>query len=159
MTKLNRLEARWRRAIIIKAATTAVKVDKIDFIAECFYKTVTFSPEDFQKRLEQLNLGATPPSDNFQASPHNSVQPDKKTGKEIVEQNSPDTDIVEQNSPDTKPEDSQSLSSLPSQQVRIGYLIGGEGTNLNPENKSQYDTCVYYTSPCLKGTLSPKYNF
>jgi len=38
-------------------AAKTVKVDEIDFIAECFYKTVTFSPEDFQKRLAEFNLG------------------------------------------------------------------------------------------------------
>jgi len=46
--------------ILNKIPQTAVKVDKIDFIAECHYKTVTFSPEDFQKRLQLFNLDCSP---------------------------------------------------------------------------------------------------
>jgi len=98
--------------VINRNPETAVKVDKIDFIAECHYKTVTFSPEDFQKRLQQFNLGSNIPSDLSNTLPAtnkpNSVQPINPTS---TEPKSRDTATPDQ--------DLRSLSSSPSSQSSL----------------------------------------
>jgi len=98
--------------VINRNPETAVKVDKIDFIAECHYKTVTFSPEDFQKRLQQFNLGSNIPSDLSKTLPAtnkpNSVQPINPTS---TEPKSRDTATPDQ--------DLRSLSSSPSSQSSL----------------------------------------
>jgi len=101
-----------KREVINKNSESALKVDKIDFVAECYYKTVTFSPEDFQKRLQQLNLGPSPPSDTPKADLSQiSVQSADPSCPEPISE-----DITDQNSPNQEPQDIEGLQCSPSQQ-------------------------------------------
>jgi len=99
--------------VLHKNSESAVKVDEIDFIAECYYKTVTFSPEDFQKRLQQLNLGpSAPPGDiSKETASSYSVQPAEPSCS-IPKRK----DIIDQNISKQEEEDIESLSSSPTQQ-------------------------------------------
>eukprot|EP00092_Neocalanus_flemingeri_P028707 GFUD01031168.1.p1 GENE.GFUD01031168.1~~GFUD01031168.1.p1 ORF type:complete len:1328 (+),score=372.05 GFUD01031168.1:241-4224(+) len=98
---------------------TAVKVDKIDFIAECYYKTVTFSPEDFQKRLQQFNLGSSNPSDlcnktiSSQNTGSNSVHPTNPTYTQ------PKSTYIANQDTSGPDQDLHSLSSSPSHQSSL----------------------------------------
>ena len=104
------------REVLNKNYESAVKVNEIDFIAECYYKTVTFSPEDFQKRLQQFNLGPSPPTGDIskETACSNSVQPAEPSCS-IPKRK----DIIDHNSSNQEDQDIESLSSPPSQQVRI----------------------------------------
>lgn len=102
-----------KREVLNKNSESAVKVDEIDFIAECYYKTVTFSPEDFQKRLQQFNLGPSPPTGDIskETACSNSVQPAEPSCS-IPKRK----DIIDHNSSNQEDQDIESLSSPPSQQ-------------------------------------------
>ena len=116
--------------LLNKNSDTAVKVDKIDFIAECHYKTVTFSPEDFQKRLQQFNLGSSNSSDLCDKNSRTpNTRPNSVQITNLTCTQPKSTDIAKQDSSD-QDQDLHSLSSSPLHQVRIqDYLINPSGSD------------------------------